>query len=393
MNKSLNNDTECIMAALQKRNEIYYIVFSKRIDGDLYQKKFSLRTKRKREAKKRKLEYEDLYMEGKINPFQGWSPKKHEQQKEKLKSQPNAITLKELTDVFIKNRSQANQVTKKNYRRHLEMLMDEIGETLPVTMITEDDIRDFCFKEHLANATKRSYLRHIKVFFRWLKEKDYVKNDVTANIEKPKKEAKISDKTISESELLEVFKKYREDIWEKKEKGQITTKSQSRVWFRPVVMTAFYAGLRVKEIVNLKWKNIDFKNQQLTVTGTKSGDERTIPIRSKLFSILKAWHRYHGYPKKGLVFASQKAYVENIKMSKLNISRVFKSYVKEADLKDTINFHGLRHSCGTELMRMGFDINETAKILGHKSLDVTRRYEHLTQTDLSDKMQRLEEKQ
>ena len=380
------------MATLQKRNKIYYIVFSKRIDGKLYQKKFSLGTKRKTEAMKKKLEYQELFREGKINPFQGWTPKKHQQQKRKGRAQANVITLNQLTDVFIDHSTQANDVTKKNYRRHLKMLMDVIGETIPVTMITEKDIRDFCFQKHLANATKRSYLRHIKVFFRWLKENNYVNVDVTSNIAKPKKEAKISDKTISESELQEVFKKYREDINEKKKKGHISTTNQSRVWFRPVVMTAFYAGLRVKEIVNLQWKNINFTNKQITVTSTKSGDERTIPIRAKLWHILKAWHRYHNFPKKGLVFASPKGYTKNITMSKLNISRVFKSYVKAADLKGTINFHGLRHSCGTELMRMGFDINETAKILGHKSLDVTRRYEHLTQTDLSDKMQRLEEK-
>ena len=378
------------MATLQKRNQIYYIVFSKRIDGKLYQKKFSLSTKRKREAQKKKLEYEELYMEGKIDPFQGWTPEKHEQHKKNVKARPDAITLTDLTDIFIKQRTQANKVTKNNYRRHLDMLMDQVGETMPVTMITEGDIRDFCFKDHLANATKRSYLRHIKVFFRWLKDKGYVKHDVTENIDKPKKQSNISDKTISEAELQEVFKQYRQDILEKKKKGHIKRVHQTRVWFRPVVMTAFYAGLRVKEIVNLKWQDLDFDNQQLTVTGTKSGDERTIPIREKLYSVLKAWHRYHGYPKKGLVFASMKAYAENIAMDKLNISRVFKSYVKAAGLKDTINFHGLRHSCGTELMRLGFDINETAKILGHKSLDVTRRYEHLTQTDLSDKMQRLE---
>ncbi|WP_170864441.1 tyrosine-type recombinase/integrase [Fodinibius roseus] len=329
-------------------------------------------------------------MEGKIDPFQGWTPKKHEQHKQKIQSRPDAITLSNLTDIFIKHRTQANEVTNNNYRRHLNMLMDQVGETMPVTMITEEDLRDFCFQDHLANATKRSYLRHMKVFFRWIKEKGYVKHDVTENINKPKKQTKISDKTISESELQAVFKEYRKDIKEKKKKGYITTKSQSRVWFRPVVMTAFYAGLRIKEIVNLKWQDINFKNKQLTVSGTKSGDERTIPIREKLFPVLKAWHRYHGHPNKGLVYASQKKYYENIKMSKLNVSRVFKFYVKATGLKDTINFHGLRHSCGTELMRLGFDINETAKILGHKSLDVTRRYEHLTQMDLSDKMKRLE---
>jgi hypothetical protein len=55
-----------------------------------------------------------------------------------------------------------------------------------------------------------------------------------------------------------------------------------------------------------------------------------------------------------------------------------------------VNFHGLRHSCGTELLRMGYDINEVAKILGHSSLEVTRVYEHLTSKDLTDKMLRIE---
>lgn len=378
------------MAALQERNQIYYIVFSRRIDGKLYQKKFSLGTKRRREADKMKLEYEDLYMEGKIDPFHGWTPSKHKKKKNRANSQPLAVTLKDLTERFIDNRTQANDVTKKNYRRHLEMLMDQVGETIPVSMITEKDIRDFCFQPDLATATKRSYLTHLRVFFGWLMENNHITKDVTSKIKKPKEEIRISEKTITESQLQEVFGKYREDILQKKKARQITTVAQSRVWFRPVVMTAFYAGLRVKEIVNLRWQNIDFKNVQLTVTKTKSGNERTIPIRKKIQGILKAWHRYNGLPKKGLVFPSRKAYADEIKMSKQNISRVFKSYVKDAGLKDSITFHGLRHSCGTELMRMGFDINETAKILGHKSLDVTRRYEHLTQSDLSDKMQRLE---
>lgn len=337
-----------------------------------------------------KFEYEDLYREGEINPFQGWSPEKHEKRKQRI-SNSNAITLSELTDIFLENRTQANAVTKNNYRRHLEMLMDEVGETMPVSMITEKDIRDLCFQSHLAAATNRSYLRHFKVFFRWLEEQDYIQTNITENIRMPKKQTKISEKTISEAELQQVFRKYREDIQAKKAARQITTVAQSRVWFRPVVMTAFYAGLRVKEIVNLRWENIDFTNDQLTVTNTKSGDERTIPIRSKLLSTLKAWHRYHDHPQKGLVFPSKKAINGEVKMSKANISRVFKGYVREANLKETITFHGLRHSCGTELMRLGFDINETAKILGHNSLDVTRLYEHLTQTDLSDKMKRLED--
>lgn len=91
-----------------------------------------------------------------------------------------------------------------------------------------------------------------------------------------------------------------------------------------------------------------------------------------------------------MVFPSETGFSEPQKMTKGNISRVFRKYVDEAGLSKSINFHGLRHSCGTELLRMGYDINEVAKILGHSSLDITRIYEHLTADDLSDKMRKLE---
>lgn len=50
----------------------------------------------------------------------------------------------------------------------------------------------------------------------------------------------------------------------------------------------------------------------------------------------------------------------------------------------------MRHTAGTNFMRMGYDINEVAKILGHSSLEVTRMYEHLTSKDLTDKMLSIE---
>jgi len=65
------------MATLQKRKRIYYIVFSKRINGKLYQKKFTLKTKNKKVAERKKVEFEELYSNGEIDPFSGWTPKMH----------------------------------------------------------------------------------------------------------------------------------------------------------------------------------------------------------------------------------------------------------------------------------------------------------------------------
>lgn len=380
------------MASLQQRGDIYYIVFSRRISGKLYQKKFSLGTSDLKKAKNLKYDFEKQYELGRIDPFNGWTPKQEREKSQNEAKKQSFITLKDLSNKFIKERTQANQTTKKNYRTHLNMLKEKVGTTMPVTMISESDIREICFQSNLRTATQASYLRHFKVFFKWLKDNDHVKVDITDNIKPPKVNDKISDRTVTETDLESIFSAYRHDILEKKKKRNITTEAQSRVWFRPVVMTAFYAGLRRKEIINLEWQHVNFDERTLTITESKSGKERKVPIRSKLFNVLKAWHRKESKPKSGLVFPSRKAFTENIKMSGRNITRVFKYYTRKANLSEGVNFHGLRHSCGTELMRLGFDINEVAKILGHSSIEVTRIYEHLTTKDMTDKMEKLESK-
>jgi len=378
------------MASLQKRSKIYYIVFNKRISGKDFQKKFSLGTSKKKLADRKRIEYEQLFSEGKIDPFGGWSPKTHEKGIQITATQTQIVTLTDLADSFIQNRSQANDITKQNYRRHLNLFIKQIGGTMPVTMLTENDIREFCFKQHLRTATQASYLRHMKVFTGWLFENKHTNKDIAKKVKSPKVQNNISDKTISEAQLHEIFIAYRKDIYNKKKARQIVTKAQSRVWFRPVASVAFYGGLRRKEVVNLQWQHIKFHKKLITVTNTKSGQERVVPLRAQLFKILKAWKRYQKDPSTGLVFPSAKSKAIQINLSKDNISRVFKYYAKKTTLNDEINFHGLRHSCGTELMRMGFDINEVAKILGHSSLEVTRLYEHLSPKDMSDKMLKIE---
>jgi len=114
------------------------------------------------------IEYEDKYHRGEIDPFNGWTPQK-EAEKKRQRLRGKYIPLHKAADQFIEQRSQANAKTKDNYRRHMNMLIDHLGKTMPVTEITEQDIREFCFRKDIAVATQASYLRHYKVFFRFLK--------------------------------------------------------------------------------------------------------------------------------------------------------------------------------------------------------------------------------
>ncbi len=376
------------MASLQVRNKRYYIVFSRRVGEKLEQKKFSLRTKSKREAAKLRIEFEELYEKDEINPFGSWTPKTHFDKSRN--ASPAIITLSDFKALFLEQRKHVRQVTRDNYERHLNMLEKELGSTIPVTLITENDMRTFCFQSHLSVATQASYVTHYKVFFKWLEKLGAIKQDPMSGIKKPKVPRNVSQKILSEEQLHEVFKAHREDIREKRRLRQITTRSQFRIWFRPVASIAFYGGLRVSEVVKLTWDNVDLTRRQITLTGTKSGEERVIPIRKELLIRMKAWRKFDRFNGKGLVFPSETGFDAMQGMSKGNVSKVLRKYVDAAGLPKTVKFHGLRHSFGTENLRRGYDINEVSKLMGHNSLEVTKIYEHLTPNDLMNKMKKIE---
>ena len=333
-----------------------------------------------------RVKYGDLYQRGEIDPFNGWTPKKEAEKKRKsLKGR--YMSLKDASDLFIKNRSQANQQTKDNYQRHMKMLKDELGSTMPVTEITEQDLRDFCFRKGLAPATQASYLRHYKVFFRWLHEKEILKENITDGIKPPNVPQNISEKTITREQLDLLFEKFDEFTKINEKAGFITKPHQKRHWFKSMINTYYYCGFRAKEGVNLTWNDVNLKSGYIRVLNkdglnTKTGIDRSIPIRKELKPILKKWHEFLGKPKDGYVFPSATGLNRFQKMNPGAVSRSFKKFVRKAKLSESITLHGLRHSCGTELLRKGVPINQVRSFLGHSSVEVTQIYEHLDETDL-----------
>jgi len=384
------------MASLKKRGDIYYIRFALTKDGKTKRKAFSLKTTYKREAEKLRIEFEDKFERGEIDPFNGWTPAR-EAEKKRQKLHGKYVPLHKAADQFIEQRSQANATTKKNYRRHFDMLIDQLGRTMPVTEIREADIREFCFRSDLAPATQASYLRHLKVFFGWLYEQDILKTNLAKDIKPPRIPEKIHQKTISREQLDLIFDAFDQFYKELKKKKTVTKPHQMRDWFKPMILTIYYCGLRAKESVNLTWDDVDLKGNASDPDNygyiyvvnrddntTKSARERTIPIRKPLKDTLVSWHKHLGEPKEGYVFPSATGFSPWHKMSPGAVSRSFKKFVRKAnDVPNTVTLHGLRHTCATDLLRKGVPIHIVQKIMGHSSVEVTQIYEHLNQNDIA----------
>ena len=161
---------------------------------------------------------------------------------------------------------------------------------------------------------------------------------------------------------------------------------ENKRYYHYGVLIALYTGLRIGELLALKWSDIDFKNKFIFIKTTmevSSNNHKTIvyedlpktnnsirelPISNCLYSILKQLKQNSNSEyviarnnKPILIRAYQKSF-ENL-LKKLNI----KHY----------GFHSLRHTFATRLLENGVDIKTISELMGHSSPTITlNRYVH-----------------
>ncbi|HEY4831534.1 MAG TPA: site-specific integrase [Waddliaceae bacterium] len=149
-----------------------------------------------------------------------------------------------------------------------------------------------------------------------------------------------------------------------------------------MVLIAASMGLRFGEVVNLRWKHIDFDNGFVTLETTKNGDFRVVPLPDQASSYLKGTQ----YPKSSedFLFPSKnplKRYTYSL------IRKAFQKALQITGLQD-FKFHDLRHTCASHLAMNGATQNELMEILGHRSPTMTRRYAHFSKEHIARVLQK-----
>jgi len=374
------------MASLKKRADVYYLVFSRRVNGAVEQRAFTLGTGKRAQAERLMARYDDQFRLGEIDPFNGWSPRKA-----RIPAPPepaHGLTLRDATMRFLASRSHVRQRTLDEYRAQVRRLQESIGLSMPVKHITEEDIRRYAFQPHLSTASQTTYLRFCRMLFRWLAEEGYAAVDISRKVRYPRKDDRVAEKTITEIHLGAVFKAHRAEERDRRlRRSKVKGNERGRdgpmayPWFRPMIATYFYAGLRAGEGVRLTWERVDLDGGFLRVTGTKTGSERTVPLALALRNLLAAWHRYCGRPTSGLVFRSGDWRGETVPLSTDHVSKTYKRFARAAGLPGGANLHGLRHTCATEQLRRGVDSVEVQANLGHQQPATLRIYVHLNEHD------------
>ena len=157
------------------------------------------------------------------------------------------------------------------------------------------------------------------------------------------------------------------------EKGEITMLLNTcKGYLQPIVITALYTGMRLSELLNLIWDDIDFNRGIITVKITKNNEKRYLPMNTELRNVLE-------YLKKNCNLDSPYVFCNNKgdRFAKFTISHRFNKVIKELGIKN-FRFHDLRHTFASHLIMSGADIVTIQRLLGHKTLAMTLRYSHLS---------------
>lgn len=145
---------------------------------------------------------------------------------------------------------------------------------------------------------------------------------------------------------------------------------------KPIIYTALYTGMRLGNLLSLKWENIDFINKTITVTvkdRTKlDGKNHSIPLIPQQEDVFKAIAKESEF-----VFTYKGKPIKSIQTAWENI--FYKRFSKE--LRDPTlpykNFHTLRHTAGTWILKNCNNLKITKEILGHADMKTTLKYAHV----------------
>jgi integrase len=139
---------------------------------------------------------------------------------------------------------------------------------------------------------------------------------------------------------------------------------------------ALATGMRHGELMGLVWKDVNLKDGFLILHETKNGERRRVPLSGLALELLREHSKVRRLDTP-LLFPS------NVDAQRpIDLRHSFTNALKAAEIND-FHWHDLRHCTASYLAMNGASLAEIAEILGHKTLQMVKRYAHLSDGHVS----------
>lgn len=255
---------------------------------------------------------------------------------------------------FIQEMKRRNysQNTIDNYSSCVKVFFEQSTKDHPKN-INEQDIKVFLAQPGMVN-TQRNYHSAIKKFYEiCLGQKEKFKY-----IPYARKDRKLPI-VLSQDEVQKMF-------------------SVCENLKHKVILALLYScGLRVSELINLRWADIDRSRMIINIIQAKGNKDRQVMLTPQLIPLLEKY--YKEYKSKVYVLNGQ----FSLRYSDKSVGEVVKQLASKAGINKRVYTHLMRHCSFTHMVENGTDINLIQRIAGHSNVKTTSIYTHISHNLIS----------
>ncbi len=163
-----------------------------------------------------------------------------------------------------------------------------------------------------------------------------------------------------------------------------TCKESNNPYLHTIVVLALSTGMRQGEILNIRWPDVDLSQGRIILHETKNGERRVVPLLGLARDLLKEHAKVRRLDT-DLLFPGRNP------KSPVFIRAPWLEAVKASGIED-LRFHDLRHSAASYMLMSGASLGEIAELLGHKTLQMVKRYSHLSESHAAGVVGRMNER-
>lgn len=276
------------------------------------------------------------------------------------------MTVEEAVKRFEKHNVTKNlaKPTVKYYKCNTDILMNIVGAESPIAAINIETIEELIYQlqaKEITVTSINSCLRATRSFLYFCMERGYVdafKIKLLKDVEKIKE-------PYSEEELKKLLRKPMTHNW-----------TEWRNW--AMVNYLVSTGNRIQTIINLKLEDIDFINKTIKLTTTKNKKQSYVPMSKALEKVLKEYLSLWEHDRDSYLFPN----CEGIQLTDTGLKTIVRKYNISRGISKT-SIHLFRHTFAKMYILNGGGMMQLQKLLGHSTLDMTRKYVNLYGTDLA----------
>ncbi len=275
-------------------------------------------------------------------------------------------------EIYLRLERGLSKNTVEAYTDDLNKLFRFVAaEGRPVLEITYADLQQFVAQLYDAGISPRSQARiisGIRSFYRYLVLEGYLKSDPTQLLESPRIGRRLPE-VLTVGEIDRIL-------------ATIDVSTPAGRRNRAMIEVLYSCGLRVSELIGLRYPDIHFDEGYIRVLG-KGSKQRLVPISRKALDEIR-----HYLPDR-LAITSAKGFEDILfvnphgrSLSRVMVFKIVKEHAALAGITQTISPHTFRHSYATHLLEGGADLRGIQMMLGHETITATEIYTHLDRESL-----------